>query len=325
MNTLAKRNLLLLIMAGCLFACKEDEPVTDQNVYHEDGEVQVLFENDPEGVNIIFLSDGFTQLGLQVDGGYERSGTKVIDYLFGVLPFSTYRQYFNAYIVYAKSAEGLTTDKALKRNTVFGTTWDRSLDRRLLTNTSTCFEYASRAVGGDLSKVHIVVLLANVDLYGGAAYDRIALTAQQYKEDVIVHEIGHAFANLADEYVDSGTGLDPTWFVENSANVDDDNDLDRIKWSHFIGREGYEAVGAYEGGSYISKGIWRPEDTSIMNNILLKHFNAPSREAIVKRIFEIKGTPYELDEFLANDVIPASFSSRIHHRDAKVLFDCQRP
>ena len=259
MNISANRSLFLLLAISYLLGCKEDESVVDRTVYREDGEVQVLFENAPEGINVIFLGDGFTQFGLRAGGNYERLGTRIIDYLFDVPPFSTYQQYFNAYIVYAESAQGFTTDKTLERNTAFGTTWDKTLDRRLLTNASTC------------------------------------------------------------------TDLDPAWFVEYSANVDDIDNLDSIKWSHLIGRAGYKAVGAYEGGSYVSKDIWRPEYTSIMNDILLNHFNAPSREAIVKRILEIRGIPYQLDELLANDVIPMVSNSRIHHRNAQILFGCQRP
>ncbi len=303
--------------------CEEDAPPADQAAYHEDGEVQVLFENDPEGVNVVFLGDGFTRSGLEVAGDYQRSGTDIINYLFSVPPFSTYREYFNAYIVYAESAEALTTDKTLKRNTTFGTTWDSTVDRVLLANPSACIDYARRAVGGNPDKAHIMILLADVDLYGGSALNKIATSARRVKEEVIVHEIGHAFANLADEYVDAGVTYDPRWFLRYSANVDDHSDLDSIKWSHLIGREGYEAVGAYEGGSYVSEGIWRPEEFSMMSDVTIGHFNAPSREAIVRRILQIKGIPYELEDFLANDVIPPAFNARASRRSPRMLFGCR--
>jgi hypothetical protein len=61
-------------------------------------------------------------------------------------------------------------------------------------------------------------------------------------------------------------------------------------------------VGVYEGGYYYTYGVWRPELTSCMINNLA-YYNAPSREAIVKRILAKAGETYTLDAFLNKDII----------------------
>ena len=88
--------------------------------------------------------------------------------------------------------------------------------------------------------------------------------------------------------------------------MDITNDPATIYWKHFIGLPAYEHVGAYEGGYYFAAGVWRPESGSCMiNNVA--YYNAPSREAIVKRIMLIAKEPYSFEAFLAKDVaaVPA--------------------
>ena len=67
-----------------------------------------------------------------------------------------------------------------------------------------------------------------------------------------------------------------------------------------IGVPGYSRVNAFEGGYYFSYGVWRPEVSSCMiyNE---KYYNAPSREAIVKRIYNTAGIPYTFEDFVTRD------------------------
>lgn len=130
--------------------------------------------------------------------------------------------------------------------------------------------------------------------------------------------------NLADEYEWSPSpvhsGIDKNG-VSGWPNIDNHNDLSWVTWSHFIGRGGYEAVGTYEGGLYVEEGIWRPEEYSIMRH-QVTYFNAPSREAIVKRILEIKEIPYSFEAFLKNDVIPNATNARVQQLD-DFSFQCR--
>ena len=102
---------------------------------------------------------------------------------------------------------------------------------------------------------HIVVL-ANTDQYGGGGiYNNYALTAAHvpFFRPVAIHEFGHSFGGLADEYfyddeMDGTYALDAEPWEPNITTLVDF----ASKW------EGTPDTGLFEGGGYRSKGIYRP-------------------------------------------------------------------
>ena len=63
-----------------------------------------------------------------------------------------------------------------------------------------------------------------------------------------------------------------------------------------------EAVSLYEGACLYGMGVWRPEYISCMEDNRA-YYNAPSREAIVRRICRASGTTFNMSNFLANDKV----------------------
>ena len=75
-----------------------------------------------------------------------------------------------------------------------------------------------------------------------------------------------------------------------------------VPWSHLIFDEKYQnTVDIYEGGHQHTRGIFRSEPTSCMNNNV-PYFSAISREEIVKRIKRYAGEEYSFEDWKANDV-----------------------
>ena len=127
---------------------------------------------------------------------------------------------------------------------------------------------------------------------------------------LVRHEAGgHGFGRLADEYNWGGEADDArkSSLLEQQEkygfylNVTADTDGDS-PWAHFIGLEGYDEVGYFEGAWGCSKGLYRPTVNSIMLNNQ-GEFNAPSRELIFKRIIlQSEGAgSYTFDRFLEYD------------------------
>ena len=90
-------------------------------------------------------------------------------------------------------------------------------------------------------------------------------------------------------------------------NVDFTNNLNEIRWSHFINDTRYanDGLGAYEGGLTYWTGVWRPTENSIMR-YNTGGFNAPSREAIYYRIHKLAygdSWQYDYEEFVKYDAI----------------------
>ena len=133
---------------------------------------------------------------------------------------------------------------------------------------------------------------------------------------ILRHEgCGHGFGKLADEYFYTSQGTIPEtetaslkqWrslaygFYE---NVDLTSDPATILWSKFISDSRYSGkVGVYEGGYTYSYGVYRPTENSIMR-YNTGGFNAPSREAIYKKIMrfsEGESWTYDYETFVAFD------------------------
>ena len=89
------------------------------------------------------------------------------------------------------------------------------------------------------------------------------------------------------------------------ANIDWHSDPSVIKWAHFINDSRYadEKIGIYEGAHLVGKGCYRPTENSMMryNDC---GFNAPSREAIYKRVMKLSegdDWTYDYETFVAFD------------------------
>ena len=84
-------------------------------------------------------------------------------------------------------------------------------------------------------------------------------------------------------------------------NLSMTSDATQVPWAHLIYHPQYsDYVDMYEGGYMHSRGIYRSEATSCMNNNI-PHFSAISRQAIVERIKYCAGETFLLEDFYAND------------------------
>ncbi|MBR5905383.1 MAG: peptidase M64 [Bacteroidales bacterium] len=113
-----------------------------------------------------------------------------------------------------------------------------------------------------------IIILANTDYYGGGGiYNSYTLTTAHHGQfkPVVVHEFGHSFGGLADEYFydDQFGDYYPSdtepWEQNLTTKVDFSS-----KWEDMVGTDG---VGVHEGGGYKSKGVWRGcEDCRMKTN-----------------------------------------------------------
>ena len=127
-----------------------------------------------------------------------------------------------------------------------------------------------------------LILLVNTSRYGGGGfYNFINVCASDHplSPNVFVHEFGHGFAGLADEYYTSEVTFDnyynlkaEPWEPNLTTLVNFD-----LKWKSFLDldtpvptprNEKYEStLGAFEGGGYRAKGIYSPmEDCRMKSN-----------------------------------------------------------
>jgi hypothetical protein len=104
---------------------------------------------------------------------------------------------------------------------------------------------------------------------------------------VALHEGGHAFHRLADEYGGNDCSQQPGAQVNVSLDA-----TGRDKWGEWLSPEPFDHVGrtglhgAFEGAFFCNSGRYRPTDNSQMNQ-LPDYFNMPSMQKIVRDIYAI--------------------------------------
>lgn len=281
------------------------------------------------GVNIVFMGDCFDARDIAM-GKYLDGINKAIAYYFAVEPYTTYRDYFNVYTVVGMSADsGMGTVNTIK-DAKFGSQY--SLEG-ITPDTKATYEYAMKAetVNEDNLNETLVVMVENTQDYGGICYmwgdgSAIAIcpmSADAYPYDfrgIVQHEAGgHGFGKLGDEYIyhnafiqscDCNCCSHLKEFNDAKArgwyrNMSTDADMHTVEWSHLIFHPTYSArVDMYEGGYFHTRGIYRSESASCMNNNI-PYFSAISRQAMVERIKAIAGEEFSLDDFYANDNLNA--------------------
>ena len=304
--------------------------------YDEDEVITLQKATRGNGVNLVFLGDGYNDKDI-ANGTYLKDMKQQMEYFFGVEPYTTYRDYFNVYTAIALSQEsGVGTVNTLCDNK-FETTFTGGAS--LMCNTNDVFKYAMRMPtvnSGNLNQT-LIVLTPNTTDYGGvtsmwADGSAIAITPKSsdyYPYDsrgIVQHEAGgHGFGKLGDEYIYHNAFISscqcfccPHEAEFNAAkangwyeNLSLTGKMHEVPWSHLIFNDKYSAVvDIYEGGFMHSRGVFRSELNSCMNNNI-PYFSTISREAIVKRIKQYAGETYSFDEFVKNDnPNPGSRSTR---------------
>lgn len=299
--------------------------------YSADGAVETLQRAvTGNGIDLIFLGDGFSDR-LVADGTYENAVSVAMEAFFAEEPYRSFRDLFNVHMVTAVSkSEGYHSSAETVFEGVF------SDGTQVGGNDEKCFNYALKAIDESRMENATIIVLMNSPRYAGTCYmyypnpnkeqTWAAGTSVSYVPvgvlddtfaGLISHEAGgHGFAKLADEYFYDYMGAIPQdkqeavmSEMDNNhwhGNVDLTGDRTQVKWKEYLTDSRYEnePLGVFEGGLTYPVGVWRPTEASIMR-YNTGGYNAPSREAIYRRIQGISQGPgwkFDRETFVAQDV-----------------------
>ena len=129
-----------------------------------------------------------------------------------------------------------------------------------------------------------IIILANTEHYGGGGiYNSYNLTYTRGKnfKPVVVHEFGHSFAGLGDEYPYGDD--DPMYFADTEPwepNLTTRKTYP-AKWQDLIDKGQATLV---EGGGYLSKGVWRGQEDCRMRTNEHPSFCPVCQQAITRLI-----------------------------------------
>ncbi|MDR1155195.1 MAG: hypothetical protein LBL04_10805 [Bacteroidales bacterium] len=260
------------------------------------------------GVPVVIIGDGFDRVdNKKGDGIFDRVSRELADCFLKTNPLV--KDLVNMFDVYAVVVESEESVCVRGSKTAFNSGVGPDFDAAK--------RVSREAIPGGLPATTCWIFVGH-GMIGGYAYFGSAVgggigiysTDEGVSTYWMAHEFtGHAFASLADEYVSTPgymggvEGLRDHQRNDQCWNVSVTSDLTQVPWKDFIGLPGYEEVGAYEGGFYEPKGIWRPEDHSVMVSLGSEgvYYNAQSRWLIYKRIHEVGDVPYSFESFLEFD------------------------
>lgn len=312
------------------YTCTLD--VEQYDADYSDGEVMTLSTaTKGPGIDIVFIGDGYDAKDI-AKGTFKQNTEDGFKHFFGIEPYSTYKDYFNVYAVVSKSDDsGIGTVNTVI-DTKFGSYFTQN--RIKSPDADKCFKWAKRADASmDLSK-SLVIMLMNTSTYegvtmmygDGSAIACCPVSTDAYPYDfrgIIQHEAGgHGFGKLGDEYIyhnafiqtcdcmccEHPKGDDDMWTsygIYKSKgwykNLSMTADAKQVPWAHLIYHKNYsDKVDMYEGGYMHTRGVYRSEATSCMNNNI-PYYSAISRQAIVERIKAYAGEDFNFDDFVAKD------------------------
>ena len=232
-------------------------------------------------IHIAFVAEGYTEGEMET---FVADARTAMDAIFAHEPFKSMRDRFNVVAVKAVSAESGTSSPATGewKNTVLGSHFDTFYSSRYLT---TLRLKTLHDVLAGTPYEHIIVLV-NTDQYGGGgilnSYN-LAMTHHPKFRPVVVHEFGHSFAGLADEYAYDFEDIPmyphdvEPWEPNITTKVDFRN-----KWENLIGTD--SQAGFYEGAGYSLKGVYRAYPDCRMRTNENPEFCKACRQALVRLI-----------------------------------------
>ena len=256
---------------------------------------EVMISGEPaKKVDIVIIPDGYTNEEMDK---FKLDCDRFAEYLFGNTPFKENKDKFNIWGIMAPS-EDSGTDIPAKNiwvNTVVGTAfYTFDLDRYLMTRANK--DLRTIASYAPYDQIYIMVNFAKYG--GGSIYNfySVCVSDNRYSDYIFVHEFGHGFASLGDEYSTSDVTYED--FYSTEVEPLDPNLTTLInfesKWKDLVeestpiptpNTEEYKnKVGAFEGGGYMKKGIFRPTENCTMKSISVDNFCPVCKRAIQKMI-----------------------------------------
>ncbi len=252
--------------------------------------------NPAECIDVALVAEGYTAEEMSV---FYADCEATVKAILAHEPFKSTADRFNFVAVASPSLDSGVSEpgKGLWRRTAVDSHFDTFYSPRYLT-TPHLKQLHDLLTG--VPYEHIVIL-ANTDTYGGGGiYNSYTLTTAHHANfaPVVVHEFGHSFGGLADEYFydDQYEPLFPADTEPWEQNITTLVNF-AAKWADMLPEgtpvptpvalakdDRYERVGVYEGAGYQSKGVYRPVDDCRMRTNTAPAFCPVCRRALQRLI-----------------------------------------
>ena len=237
----------------------------------------VLVHGTPESkVDIVILPEGYTADEMPQ---FQQHCQNLVNVFAQEEPFASHIDDFNFRAVLAPSEESgvdIPASHIWKRTILNAHFYTFYIDRYCTTRDY--FSVKDVAANAPYDQIYILV---NSSQYGGGGFYNfysMSTAGNMSSSSVIIHEFGHAFAGLADEYEEPDNPLALLYNLNVEpweANITSLVDFDS-KWADLVAPgtpiptpenyQYYNTVGAFEGGGYLEHGMYRPQQHCMMRD-----------------------------------------------------------
>ncbi|MDR1172515.1 MAG: IgA Peptidase M64 [Bacteroidales bacterium] len=219
-------------------------------------------------VDLVFVAEGYTEGEM---GKFRKDAARFTDFLFQTRPYSDRKNDFNIWAVECPSEESgvdIPGQKIWKNTALKSHFWTFGIDRYLTAPDLAVIRDKVWNVPCDA-----VFVIVNSEKYGGGGifnYYGLGTADHELSNVVFVHELGHSFAGLADEYFSSEVAYNDFYNLKTEPWEPNITTLVNFetKWKDMLPagtpiptppaeiNEG--RTGVYEGGGYVTHGVYRP-------------------------------------------------------------------
>lgn len=248
---------------------------------------KTIIDNGPVSnrIDIVLVGDGYTRNQIPQ---YEIDAQKIADQFLNEEPLRSYESYFNVHRVDVVSNQsGVTNDpsQGVRKSTALGMNyWCSGIDRMLCANIQSVKQYAANAPQADQ-----ILAIANSTKHGGAGYwnDGVGTLAARNSASIetAIHEFGHTFGKLGDEYEYAGSSTSECLSKSNGSTVDALRMLqDKTKWFRWLD---LGHINSFKGTCY-STGGYRPTANSKMRTLGLPFYEVNAEQLILSIYKKVK-------------------------------------
>jgi hypothetical protein len=207
-----------------------------ESAMYADQVVAILDNGDPaQKVDLLLLGDGYTA---EEHDDFIAKARELTDILFATTPFKERKSDFNVWAIAPAAAESGISRPSTNtyRDSPVGATYDSFRSKRYIL---TFDNKAMRRIASS-TPYDFIEILTNTEVYGGGGIYGLFSTAaanSEWAPHLFVHEFGHHFAGLADEYYTSSVAYEaPAEIAEPyEPNVTALLDPEDLKWKHLVG------------------------------------------------------------------------------------------
>ncbi|HEK85751.1 MAG TPA: hypothetical protein ENO29_05305 [Candidatus Aminicenantes bacterium] len=214
----------------------DDYHLIKENNQPQDYVLEIKKSGPPaEKVDLVFLAEGYRA---EEKDKFVSDAKRFAGYLFDIEPYRSNQEKFNIYVIFRPSAENGMDEPRQKvyKNTVLKASFNAfDLDRYMLTEEG----FLLREMAAEVPYDAIIVLVNSKRYGGGGIYNDYCITTvdNQASQAVFLHEFGHSFAGLADEYYTSEVAYNdfyPQGVEPLEPNITALLDPEHLKWKDLV-------------------------------------------------------------------------------------------